>query len=104
MPNIHDVLEPILADLEACEEAARTIVNQRHFDGVGMGDLASMARICASLRPVLEQANELAADMDIAESRVVEVLEASREQMAAMQARIAELEAQLAEVRKGFAP
>jgi hypothetical protein len=83
MPNVHDKYEALLSDLEDAEE----IVREPSWPNLPSAkELAMFARIVLAVRPLLDELNEAHADLEVA------------------QARIAELEAQLAEVRKGFAP
>jgi hypothetical protein len=99
MPRIDDKLEPILADLDACEQDARDTIEAAKIDPIRgfvgkdkeLDSMLAMARIVVALRPLLDQANELAAELEVAlvQNARIEPLEA----------RVAELEDAIAITR-----
>lgn len=86
MPNIHDTFEPLLADLDNSDEYLVKMLARPGLTDERRVEVESLKRIVAGTRHLVELLVDLGADLDVA------------------QARIAELEAQLADVRKGFAP
>ncbi len=73
MPNIDDILEPILNDLATCEDHASELL----ANGASV-ELMAMARVATTIRPVLD---ELVADRAIAPADIA-TLRAVRDEIA----------------------